>query len=150
MRRSQSEKPWGNTLIYRFLWGIWLHTQRGDGKILLAYGLPKETILAIMMLYKNIKVKVCSLDGNTDFFEIVAGVFQEDMFTRFLDIIWLDYTIQMSIDWMKENGFTLEKAKSRQYSTQTITNVDYSDDIALLVDTPTQAKSLLYCLQQAV
>ena len=33
-------------------------------QILLAYGLPKETMAAIMMLYKNTKVKVHSLDGD--------------------------------------------------------------------------------------
>ena len=43
-------------------------------QILLTYGLPKETIAAVMMLYKNTKVKVRSPDGDTDFFEIVAGV----------------------------------------------------------------------------
>ena len=41
--------------------------------ILQTYGLPKETVAAIIMLYKDTKVKVCSLDGNTDFFDIVAG-----------------------------------------------------------------------------
>ena len=43
-------------------------------QILLAYGLPKETVAAIMMLYKNMKVKVHSLDGDTEYFDIVAGV----------------------------------------------------------------------------
>ena len=43
-------------------------------RILLAYGLPRETIAAIIMLYKNTKVKVCTQDGDTDFFNIVAGV----------------------------------------------------------------------------
>ena len=43
-------------------------------QILLTYGLPKETIAAIMMLYKNTKVKVHSPDGGTDYFKIVAGV----------------------------------------------------------------------------
>ena len=33
-------------------------------RILLAYGLPKETVAAIMKFYKNTKVKVCSLDGD--------------------------------------------------------------------------------------
>ena len=47
-------------------------------QILFAYGLPKETVLAIMMLYKNTKVKVWSLDGDTNFFDIVAGVIQGD------------------------------------------------------------------------
>ena len=47
-------------------------------QISLGYGLPKETIEAIMTLYKNAKVKVCSSDGKTDFFGIVADVLQGD------------------------------------------------------------------------
>ena len=43
---------------------------------------------------------------------------------------------------MKENGFKLAKERSRRYFTQTITDADYADDIALLVNTPAQAKSL--------
>ena len=35
-------------------------------QILLAYALPKETVATIMMLYRNTKVKVLSLDGDTD------------------------------------------------------------------------------------
>ena len=35
-------------------------------EILLAYGLPKETVAAIMILYRNTKVKVHSPDGDTD------------------------------------------------------------------------------------
>ena len=30
------------------------------------------------MLYKSIKVKVCSADGDTDYFDILAGVPQGD------------------------------------------------------------------------
>ena len=44
-------------------------------QILRANGLPKETVAAIMMLYKNTKVKVRSLDEDTDYFDIV-GVLQ--------------------------------------------------------------------------
>ena len=43
-------------------------------QILLANVLPKETVTAIMMLYRNTKVKVHSPDGDTDYFDIVAGV----------------------------------------------------------------------------
>ncbi len=39
--------------------------------ILLAYGLPKETVAAIMILYRNTKVKVRSPDGDTEYFDIV-------------------------------------------------------------------------------
>ena len=50
---------------------------------------------------------------------------------------------------MKENGFTLEKARSKRYPAQTITDADYADDIALLANTPAQAESLLHSLEQA-
>ncbi len=50
-------------------------------QILLANGLPKETVAAIMILYRNTKVKVRSLDGDIDYFDIVAGVLQEDTLT---------------------------------------------------------------------
>ena len=47
-------------------------------QILLAYSWPKETVAAIMMLYKNMKVKVRSPDGDTDYFDIIAGVLHRD------------------------------------------------------------------------
>ena len=50
---------------------------------------------------------------------------------------------------MEENGFTLKKARSRRYPTQTIMDADYAYNIALLVNTPTQAKFLLHILEQA-
>ena len=43
-------------------------------QILLAYALSKETVATIMMLYGNTKVNACSLDGDTDYFDIVVGV----------------------------------------------------------------------------
>ena len=66
------------------------------------YGLPKEAVTAIMMLYKKTKVKVRSPDGDTDYFDIVAGVLQND-------IICLDYVLRTSIDIIKEKGFKLAK-----------------------------------------
>ena len=50
---------------------------------------------------------------------------------------------------MKENGFTLEKTRSRQYPAQTIMDTDYVDDIALLANTPAQAGSMLHSLKWA-
>ena len=78
-------------------------------QILLAYGLPKETVAAIVMLYKNTKVKVHSQDGDTDYFDIVAGVPKGDTLVPYLFIICLDYMLIMSIDIVKDNGFKLAK-----------------------------------------
>ena len=55
----------------------------------------------------------------------------------------------MSIDWKKENGFTLKKAKSRWYPAETITDADYIDDLTLLANTSAQDKSLLHRQEQA-
>ena len=41
-------------------------------QILLAYGLPKETVIAITMFYKNMEAMVHSADSNTEFFDVCA------------------------------------------------------------------------------
>ena len=48
-------------------------------QILQAYGIPKETVAAKTILYRNTKVKVRSPDGDTEYFNIVAGVLQGNM-----------------------------------------------------------------------
>ena len=134
--------PWG--IPEKYLFGLWYipktldttisfvnfskafdSTHRGKmEQILFAYGLPKETVTAIMMLYKNMKVKVFSLDGDTDYFDIVAGVLQGDTLAPYLFIICLDNVLRTSIDIMKDNGFKLTKERSRRYPTKTITDTN--------------------------
>ena len=117
--------------------------------ILLAYGLPKETVVAIMMLNRNTKVKVRSPDRDTDYFDIAVGVLQGGILTPFHFIICLDYVLRTSLDKIKENGFKLAKERSRIYPTKTITDGDYADDIALLANAPTQDETLLHSLERA-
>ena len=83
-------------------------------QILLAYGIPKETVAAITILYRNTKVKVWSPDGDTEYFDIVAGVLQGDMLAPYLFIICLDYVIRTSIDKIRENGFEQTKKKKQK------------------------------------
>ena len=115
-------------------------------QILLAYGLPKETVAAITILYKNTKVKVCSPDGDTEYFDIVAGVLQGDILAPYLFIICLDCVLRTSI---RENSFELTKKKSRRYPAKTTTDADYADDIVILENTPNLAETLLHSLEQA-
>ena len=49
---------------------------------------------------------------------------------------------------MKEQSFTLEKARSRRCPAETITDAVYADDIELLANIPAQAESLLHGLEQ--
>ena len=118
-------------------------------QILLAYGLPKETVAAITILYRNTKVKVRSPDGDTEYFGIVAGVLQGDTLAPYLFIICLDYVLRTLIDKIRENGFELTKKRSRRYPAKTITDADYTDDIAILANTPKQGERLQHSLKRA-
>ena len=80
-----------------------------------------------MMLYRNAKVKVCSSDGDTDYFGIIAGVLQEDTVSPYLFMICLDYVLRTSMDKIKENGYELRQKRSRKYPAQTITDADDAD-----------------------
>ena len=73
-------------------------------QMLLAYDLPEETVTAIMMLYKNTKIKVRSPDGDTYYFDNVAGVMQGDTLAPYMFIICLDHVLRMSIDLMKKTN----------------------------------------------
>ena len=118
-------------------------------QILLAYGIPKETVAGITILYRNTKVKVRFPDGDTDYFDIVAGVLQGDTLAPYLFIICLDYVLRTSIDKIKENGFELTKKRSRRYPAKTNTDADYTDSIAILANTPARAETLLYSQERA-
>ena len=117
-------------------------------QIPLAYGMPKETVTTIRIFYRNDNVKVLSLDGDREYFDIVAGVPQGDTLAPYLFIVYLDYVLRPSVVKIKENGFELTKKKRRRYPAKTITDADYAVDIAILANTPNQAKTLLHSLEQ--
>ena len=94
-------------------------------------------------------MKVRSPDGDTEYFDIVAGVSQGDTLAPYLFIICLDYVLRTSIDKIRENGFELTKKRSKRYPAKTITDADYADDLALLANTPNQAETLLHSLERA-
>ena len=135
----RAKKSTGDITIWRLYQGLRFHSQ-----ILLAYGIPKETVAAITILYRNTKVKVRSPDR-----DIVAGVLQGDTLAPYLFIICLDYVLRTSIDKIREHSFELTKKRSRRYSAKTITDADYADDTAILAYTPNQAETRLYSLKRA-
>ena len=111
-------------------------TSYTEGRWSKYYSPTQKTVAAIMMLYRNTKIKVRSPDGDTDYFDIVAGVLQEDTLASYLFIISLDYVLRTSIDKIKDHDIKLTKERSRRYPAQTITDAGYADDIALLANTP--------------
>ena len=115
--------------------------------ILLAYGLPKETVNGIMMLYKNTRSLVRSPDGDTSFFDITAGVLQGDTLAPFIFIICLDYVLRKAIDEKLDLGFTLIQRRSRRHPAKKISDADYADDIALLTDYIKDAEATLHSVE---
>ena len=99
-------------------------------QILLACGIPTETVAAITILNRNTKVKLRSPYGDTEYFDIVTGVIQGDTQAPYIFIISLDYALRTSTGKIRENGFELTKKRSRRHPTKTITDADYTDDIA--------------------
>ena len=70
-------------------------------QILRVYGLPKETVTALTMLYKNPKAIVHSPDGDTDFFNSVVGVLQGDTLALYMSIIYRGYVLLKSRNLIK-------------------------------------------------
>ena len=65
----------------------------------------------------------------------------------YLFIMYLDYVLRKSINKIQENGFKLIKERSRKYPAKTIIDTDYTDDIALLANTPAQVETLRHSLK---
>ena len=108
---------------------------------LLSYDLANETVTAIIVLYRSMKVKVRLPDRDMDFFDIVVGVLFGDKLEPDLFLICLDYVVRTPIDLTKETGFILKTIRSRRYPAETITQAYYTDDLALLANAPAQDES---------
>ena len=72
---------------------------------------------------------------------------------RYIDTIFI-YNLPrlntMNINRFNEkNSLTLKKASRRQYSTETMMDADYTNDLALASNIPAQAKPLMHSMKQA-
>ena len=63
-------------------------------KILLAYGIPKKIVDAIRELYDDTRARIISPDGETEEFEIFAGLLQGNTLAPYLFALVLDYAMQ--------------------------------------------------------
>ena len=113
-------------------------------KLCLPFSKPIKIVNAIREVYRNIKAKVKSPDGDTDYFDILAGVMQGDTLAPYLFVIVLDYAMRQAIDGKEEElGLTLYPRRSSRNPAVAITDLDFADDIVLLSNNIEQAKRLL-------
>ena len=112
-------------------------------EILKVYGVPEEIVKVIEVLSINTTAQVLSPDGDTDFFNIYAGVLLGDTLAPYLFIMALDYAMRIAIQTPTSYSFTLCKSRSRRHPAVVITDTNYADDIALLSDSIEQKELLL-------
>ena len=116
-------------------------------KILLAYGIPEKIVNAIEIMYTNNRATVMTSDGETDYFEVITGVLQGDPLAPYLFILVLDYALRKSIK--DDDGFTIEKRRSRRHPGICIADLDFADDISLINESIAEAENLLHRLELA-
>ena len=106
---------------------------------LAAYEFPR-----ILNAIRDMKAKVKSPDGVTDYFQIFAGVMQGDTLAPFLFVIVLDYAVRQAIEGKEEKlGFTLHQRQSRRVHAKAISDLDFADDIVLLTNDMDQTRTLV-------
>ena len=92
---------------------------------------------------------VRSPDGDTEYFDINAGVLQGDTIEPLLFIITLYYVLRTSIDENKDIGLTLSKQRSRRYPATNNTDEYYTDDLVIVADSIRNAEKLLNFLEES-
>ena len=113
-------------------------------KILKAYGVPPNLLRAIESMYACSRAMVVTPDGNSEEFDILAGVLQGDTLAPFLFVIVLDYALRKAINGREQElGLTLTPRRSRRHPAVVLTDLDYADDISLLSNHVEQAQELL-------
>ncbi len=80
-------------------------------KILQAYEIPKTIVEAVGKMYENTKAKVVSPDGETELFDLLAGVLQGDTLAPYLFIIVLDYALRTAILKLLERCMRTQRPK---------------------------------------
>jgi len=83
-------------------------------RILRAYGIPEMLVNAIADTYTDTIAKVLLPDGETDVFDITAGVLQGYTLEPFLFIVVLDYALRKTIDGREEKLGLQTKQRKKQ------------------------------------
>ena len=116
--------------------------------ILRAYDIPEKLVQAISLMYDKTRARVITPDGETEFFEILAGVLQGDTLAPFLFAIVLDYAMRQALNGREEElGFKIERRRSRRHRPVVVTDTDFADDIALLCEGIEEAQEMLHLIE---
>ena len=79
-------------------------------------------------------MKVRSPDGDTEYFDIFAGVLKRDTLAPYLFIICLDYVLRHRLIKSKKMTSSWQRKEVEGTPQKAITDTDYADDIAILAN----------------
>ena len=87
---------------------------------------------------------VVTPNGDSEEFDILAGVMQGDTPAPFVFVIVLDYALRKAINGREQDlGLTLTPRRSRRHPAVVLTDLDYVHDISLLSNHMEQAQEFL-------
>ena len=119
-------------------------------QILKAYGIPSIIVDAIKLIYENSAAQIITPDGETSFFNILAGIFQGDTLAPFLFIVVLDYALKKAFKIADGDcGIVIEPKKGRRFPEIRLKDLAYADDIALINKSLKLAENLLHCIESS-
>ena len=118
-------------------------------QILRAYGIPEIIVEAIKVIYDNTCAAVITSVGLTDFFRIVAGIFQGDTLAPLLFIIVIDYILRQAFTRCHDQGIEISPRRGSRQPAINLRDLSYADDLTLLSHSLKKAEELLHALEHS-
>ena len=122
-QNSTGKESWGNTNILRFLQGIRFHPQRKDGANITQHIVFSKKLLLLYWCFTKTQMQWLAYLIDTNFFDIVTGLLQEDTLASFVYTLLRLWTSNIH---RSDENFILKNARSR-YSTETMTDEDKTE-----------------------
>ena len=114
-------------------------------EVLQELGVPDELITAVMAMYIGASTYVKTPNGPTDIFRVWAGVLQGDTLAPYLFICVIDVILRRIFKKFGiEIGFKFESVTGE---TVYITDLDFADDLVIIVESEENAEMILKELQ---
>ena len=114
--------------------------------ILPSYGIPRKIVKAIMSMYSCTSATVITPDGQSDPFDITAGVLQGDTLSPPLFVIVFDYIMRLTVP-DSSVGFRWKRSEGSWRPAAHIADLEYADDIVFLASSINNAQQLLTALE---
>ena len=107
--------------------------------------MPHELIVAVMAMYEEASTYVNTPDGPTDIFRVWAGVLQGDTLAPYLFICVIDVILRRIFKKIgTEIGFKFVTVSG---DTVYLTDLDFANDLVIIIETEENAESVLQELQ---